>query len=76
MCLLYLYREMEGGLSLKRELCLKQKNNVEGPCQDLLKSCVLFGEGLEGCNEEKNGEATERRVYIVKCEETLFEGGL
>ena len=45
-------------------------------CEDLWKSCVLFGGDLEGCNEEKNGKATERIVSIVKCEETLFEGGL
>ena len=44
-------------------------------CEDLWKSCALFGGDLEGCNEEKNGEATERIVSIVKCEETLFEGG-
>ena len=38
-----------------------------------MKCCVSFGGGLEFFNE-KNGEATEGRGFIVKCEETLFEG--
>ena len=41
-----------------------------GTFQDLLKSCVSFGGGLEGSNEEKMGEATEGRV---KCREALLE---
>ena len=45
----------------------------EEACQDLLKYCVSFGGGLEFF-DEKNGEATERRGFIVKCGETPFEG--
>ena len=48
------------GYFQKRELCLKWKNSMCGTFQDLLKSCVSFGGGLEGSNEEKMGEATGR----------------
>ena len=46
-----------------------------GTFQDLLKSCVSFGGGLEGSNEEKMGEATERRVSGVKYREELLKWG-
>ena len=39
-----------------------------------MKSCLSFGGGLEGSNDE-NVEATESRGSLVKCGETLFEGG-
>ena len=44
-----------------------------GTFQDLLKSCISFGGGLEGSNEEKMGEATGRRASRVKCREALLE---
>ena len=44
--------------------------------QDILKSCVSFGQGLQGSNGEKMGEATEETSSIVKYGETAFEGGL
>ena len=34
----------------KSKFCLEQ---CEEACQDLLKSCIFFGGGLEGCNEKK-----------------------
>ena len=46
-----------------------------GTVQDLLKSCVSFGGGLEGSNEEKMGEATEGRASRVKYREALLEWG-
>ena len=61
------------GYFQKRELCLKWKNSMCGTFQDLLKSCVSFGGGLEGSNEEKMGEATEGRASRVKCREALLE---
>ena len=44
-----------------------------GTFQDLLKSCVSFGGGLEGSNEEKMGEATEGTASRMKCREALLE---
>ena len=44
-----------------------------GTFQDLLKSCVSFGRGLEGSNEEKMGAATGQRTSRVKCREALLE---
>ena len=46
-----------------------------GTFQDLLKSCVSFGGGLEGSNEKKMGEATEGRASRVKYREALLEWG-
>ena len=51
-----------------------RKITFEEACQDLLKYCVSFGWGLEFFHE-KNREATEGRGFIMKCEETAFEGG-
>ena len=72
--------EKDLGYFQKRELCLKWKNSMCGTFQDLYKSCVSFGGGLEGSNEEKMGEATEGRASRVKCREALLEwsgeGGL
>ena len=42
----------------------------------LLKSCLSFGGDLEGSNEEKMGKQQKKRGSVVKCGETLFEGGL
>ena len=61
------------GYFQKRELCLKWKNSMCGTFQDLLKSCVSFGRGLEGSNKEKMGEATGGRASRVKCREALLE---
>ena len=63
----------EWGYFQKRELCLKWKNSMYGNFQDLLKSCLSFGGGMEGSNEEKMGEATEGRASRVKCREALLE---
>ena len=63
----------ELGYFQKKELCLKWKNSMCGTFQDPLKSCVSFGGGSEGSNEEKMGEATERRASTVKCREALLE---
>ena len=63
----------ELGYFQKRELCLKWKNSMCGTFQDLLKSCVSFGGGLHGSNEEKMGEATEGRASRVKCRKALLE---
>ena len=60
----------KNGESPKREFCLKRKITCE-TFQDLLKSCVSFGGGLEGSNE-RNGEATGG-ASIVKCGETPLE---
>ena len=49
------------------------KNSVCGTFQDLLKSFVSFGGGLEGFNEEKTEEVTEGRASRVKCREALLE---
>ena len=39
--------------------------------QDLLKSCVSFGWGLEGSNEEKLGVNRRKNFYsLVKCGKT------
>ena len=52
------------GYSLKKEFSLKQKKiTCEDASQNLMKSCLSFGGGLEGSNKEekkKNGKATEK----------------
>ena len=42
-------------LSSKRAFCLKRKITCEEAFQDLLKSCISFGGGLEGSIKEKMG---------------------
>ena len=42
-------------LSPKTEPCLKWKKNVLEGFEDLFKSCVFFGVGLEGSDEEIMG---------------------
>ena len=42
-------------LSPKTEPCLKWKKNVLQGFEDLFKSCVFFGVGLEGSDEEIMG---------------------
>ena len=62
------------GISKRGNVFCDGKITCEEAFQNLLKSCLSFGGGLEGSNDE-NVEATESRGSLVKCGETLFEGG-
>ena len=64
-----------GAISKKGNFLWNRKITCEEASQNLLKFCLSFGGGLDSSNE-KNGEATERRGFIVKCGEMLFEGSL
>ena len=50
------------GYSLKKEFSLKQKKiTCEDASQNLMKSCLSFGGGLEGSNKEKKKKKMGRQ---------------
>ena len=53
----------DGGRAKKGIFFWSRKIMCEEPCQELLKSCVLFWGGLEGCNEKKWGGNRKKSFY-------------
>ena len=63
-----------GAISERGYFNLKQKNNVWGGFSGPIQILIIFWRGFGGFQWRKNGEEIERRVSIVKCQETPFEG--